>query len=137
MSRLVLDPALSRLPLLALVLTACSGGLRFGVDDPFPEKLSELDLDGARWRTLRLDRAEPRQAGLLRPEGAFLGGVPGVANALVAWPTKLALGPALGEAIERRLQQDRVGPQHQPRLDPLAGLGRPALAASYWERLFQ
>ena len=44
--------------------------------------------------TLRVDRAEPAQHGARRPDGAHLAAH---GNALVAWPVKLALAPALGD----------------------------------------
>jgi hypothetical protein len=95
-----------------------------------------MDLGGARWRSMKLDRAEPRQAGLRRPQGAFVDSAPGLENVLVAWPSKLTLSPALGDAVERRLRQDRVEPRHQPRLDELQHLQKPGIATSYWEHLF-
>ena len=101
------------------------------------ELLPWIDFGNTQWRTLRLDRAEPSQAGLLRPDGSFLDRVPGVNNALVAWPTKLTLCPNLGDTVEKHLQLDHIAPLHQPDLSLLEGLGRPAIATSYWEELFQ
>jgi hypothetical protein len=99
--------------------------------------LPGIDLGQAQWRTLRLDRAEPRQSGLLRPDRAFVGAVDGVDNALVAWPTKLSLAPDLGDEVERRLASAAIPPRHRPDLSPLAGMGRPPVAAPCWETLFR
>lgn len=96
-----------------------------------------VDLGPSEWRTLRLDRAEPRQSTLLRPDRAFVGAVDGVDNALVAWPTKLSLAPDLGDEVERRLVAAAVLPRHTPALSPLAGLGRPPVAEPCWETLFR
>lgn len=96
-----------------------------------------VDLGQSEWRTLRLDRAEPRQSALLRPDRAFVGALDSVDNALVAWPTKLSLAPDMGSEIERQLLAAAVFPRHQPDLSPLAGMGRPPVAEPCWEALFR
>jgi glycerol-3-phosphate dehydrogenase len=100
------------------------------------ELLPWIDFGKTEWATLRLDRAEPRQSALLRPDSAFVGRLDSVDNALAAWPTKLTLGPDLADEIERQLVAAGVLPRHQPDLAPLAGLGRPAVASAYWDTLF-
>ncbi|WP_313651116.1 NAD(P)/FAD-dependent oxidoreductase, partial [Pseudomonas soli] len=47
-----------------------------------------VDQSLVRWATLRVDRAEPAQSGLVRPDNAFLADQQ---RLLVGWPTKLAL----------------------------------------------
>ena len=101
------------------------------------ELLPWLDLGECEWRTLTLDRAEHAQAGLMRPDTAFVGPVADVDNALVAWPTKLTLTPRLGELLESQLQERSILPRHTHDLSPLAQVPRPALAAPYWDTLFQ
>ena len=96
-----------------------------------------VDLGPSEWRTLRLDRAEPRQSALLRPDRAFVGEVDSVDNALVAWPTKLSLAPDLGSEVQRQLAAAAVLPRHKPDLSPLAGMGRPVIAEPCWEALFR
>ena len=96
-----------------------------------------IDFGASEWRTLRLDRAEPRQSAVLRPERAFVGSVDSVANVLVAWPTKLSLAPDLGNEVERQLAVAAVLPRHEPDLTPLAAMGRPPVAEPCWETLFQ
>ena len=88
------------------------------------------------WRTIRLDRAEPKQSALLRPDRAFVGRVDSVANALAAWPTKLSLSPDLGNEIERLLREDNIQPGAPVDLSPLEGLGRPGIAPTCWDALF-
>ncbi len=66
-----------------------------------------LDIRHAQWKTLRIDRAEAAQEQLLKPDNAFavLKG-----NAIVAWPTKLALAPHLGELVLDLLVQKQFKP---------------------------
>jgi len=95
-----------------------------------------IDLGNAQWRTVKLDRAEPRQSGLLRPDRAYLGKVNAGDNVFAAWPTKLTLSPDLADEIERELEANSIVPIHQPDLSRLAGLGSPEIAASNWDLLF-
>ena len=95
-----------------------------------------LELGASEWATLRLDRAEPRQATSLRPERAFVGKLDGVENARAAWPTKLTLSPDLADEVERQLQADNIRPLHRPDLAALGHLPRPPLATPYWDTLF-
>lgn len=63
------------------------------------QELAELipwvNLDGADWATLPIERAEPLQPGMIRPDNAFIAPTAGTANLLVGWPTKLTLAPNL------------------------------------------
>lgn len=95
-----------------------------------------IDFGQCQWRTVRLDRGEPRQSALLRPDSAFVGPVGGVDNALVAWPTKLSLSPNLADEIDIALQQRDIAPGPATDLSALDDLGRPGVAATYWDSLF-
>ena len=95
-----------------------------------------LEFGQCEWRTIKLDRAEPRQNALLRPDRAFVAAVESVANTLVAWPTKLSLSPDLGNEIERHLSEHKLGPNHPQDLRLLAHLPKPAIAATLWDSLF-
>ena len=101
------------------------------------ELLPWIDLGQTEWRTLRLDRAEPRQSTLLRPDSAFVGKVDTVDNTLAAWPTKLTLSPDLADAIQHDLAADNILPRHQPDLSMLQSMGQPSIAKTYWDTLFQ
>lgn len=101
------------------------------------ELLPWIDLGRTQWRTLRLDRAEPRHSALLRPDSAFVGKVDTVDNTLAAWPTKLTLSPDLADEIQRQLVADNILPRHQPDLSLLQSMGQPPIAAAYWDTLFQ
>lgn len=100
------------------------------------ELLPWIDLGRTEWQTVRLDRAEPKQSSLLRPDSAFVGEVGGVDNTLVAWPTKLSLSPHLADEIERKLLAEGFEPSAGDDLSPLQALGRPGLAPTYWDTLF-
>ncbi len=88
-----------------------------------------VDQSQVRWATLRVDRAEPAQSGLVRPDNAFLAEQQGL---LVGWPTKLALAPDFSDRVLASLERDGVRPAAQPEL---AGLPRPTLGVPAWERL--
>jgi glycerol-3-phosphate dehydrogenase len=69
------------------------------------QELAELipwaNLSGAEWATLPVERAEPLQPGLMRPDNAFIAPALGATNLLVGWPTKLTLVPNLAnQALE-------------------------------------
>ncbi|MCQ2028307.1 NAD(P)/FAD-dependent oxidoreductase [Stutzerimonas zhaodongensis] len=88
-----------------------------------------IDLTTAKWATLRIDRAEPAQSALARPDNAFLAEQ---GRLLVGWPTKLALSPDFADRVEAALTRDGIEPQsHQP----LPELPRPAITGPFWEGL--
>jgi glycerol-3-phosphate dehydrogenase len=88
-----------------------------------------IDLDQAQWATLRVDRAEPAQSGLVRPDNAFVD-VQG--RLLVGWPTKLALAPDFADRVLAALSNDGI----QPTAHALpADLPRPPLAIPVWDQL--
>jgi len=95
-----------------------------------------LDFGPGDWRTVRLERAEPRQRGGRRPDRPFLEAVPGLDNTLVAWPTKLTLAPALGDALLATLAAAGIAPRERPDPAALATLTRPRVAPCYWDTLF-
>ncbi|WP_116367884.1 FAD-dependent oxidoreductase [Parahaliea mediterranea] len=101
------------------------------------ELMPWLDLGQSEWATIRLDRAEPRQSKLLKPDAAYLGPVEGVHNALVGWPTKLTLSPDLAAAVEAHLQAQGVARGPATDLSQLAALGRPPIATPCWDEAFR
>ena len=88
-----------------------------------------IDLSDARWATLRVDRAEPAQSGLVRPDNAFLAEQ---GSLLVGWPTKLALAPDFAERVIAALERDGIQPGTHA---PLPELPRPPQAQPVWEEL--
>ena len=88
-----------------------------------------VDLSQAQWATLRVNRAEPAQSGLVRPDNAFLADQ---GRLLVGWPTKLALAPDFSDRVLLALEQDGIEPGNASVLPPLP---RPPLAKTAWEQL--
>ncbi|TXI36039.1 MAG: FAD-dependent oxidoreductase [Aquipseudomonas alcaligenes] len=88
-----------------------------------------IDLSDARWATLRVDRAEPAQSGLVRPDNAFLAEQ---GSLLVGWPTKLALSPDFADRVIAALERDGIQPGTHA---PLPELPRPPQAQPVWEEL--
>ena len=88
-----------------------------------------VDLSQAQWATLRVNRAEPAQSGLVRPDNAFLSDQ---GRLLVGWPTKLALAPDFSDRVLQALEQDGIKPGHAPALPELP---RPPLGQTPWEHL--
>ena len=88
-----------------------------------------VDLSAARFATWRVERAEPAQNSLMRPDNAFLH----CDNALmVAWPTKLALTPNLADQVLAALDEQQISPQANGQRPDLP---QPPMAQAPWERL--
>lgn len=85
-----------------------------------------VDLTDVHWATLRVDRAEPAQSGLVRPDNAFLAAE---GPLLVGWPTKLALAPDFADRVIAALAHDGLRPGPAPCLPELP---RPPLGAAAW-----
>ena len=88
-----------------------------------------VDLSQAQWATLRVNRAEPAQSGLVRPDNAFLADQ---GRLLVGWPTKLALAPDFSDRVLQALAHDGIKPGNAPALPELP---RPPLGQTPWEQL--
>lgn len=111
----------------ALSQSALIADAQMELTDLFPG----LDLTGADYATLTVDRAEPRQTGMARPAGPFAEPVAGSEDILVAWPTKLTLAPALAQRVMDLLPPPAVT---SDAATPLAAfLTTPAVAAPPWE----
>lgn len=88
-----------------------------------------VDQTATQWATLRVDRAEPAQSGLVRPDNAFLAEQE---RLLVGWPTKLALAPDFADRVLTALKRDAIQPgQHAA----LPELPRPTVATPVWDAL--
>ncbi|MGE6792496.1 NAD(P)/FAD-dependent oxidoreductase [Pseudomonas guineae] len=97
------------------------------------KELSDLlpwvDLSAAQWATLRVERAEPSQSGLVRPDNAFLHEQN---NLLVGWPTKLALAPDFADRVLAAFNRDGIQPATHAPLPPLP---HPTVAQPFWQGL--
>lgn len=91
-----------------------------------------LDFQSTEFATFIVDRAEPKQKGMLKPETSY---TKVIENMLVAWPTKLALAPKLAEEIMQYLQKIQITPQlfdtRELRIWPM-----PPIATPIWEEAF-
>ncbi|WP_067518881.1 FAD-dependent oxidoreductase [Endozoicomonas ascidiicola] len=92
-----------------------------------------VDLDQAEWATLHVNRAEPKQNRLLRPDAAFC---QPVGNGIVTWPTKLALAPNLSDEVVKMLKDADI----QPSTDDFAVPGtftQPEICPNFWQDSFK
>lgn len=88
-----------------------------------------VDQAATQWATLRVERAEPAQSGLVRPDNAFLAEQE---RLLVGWPTKLALAPDFADRVLAALKRDGIQPGQYAALPELP---RPAVATPVWDAL--
>jgi len=94
-----------------------------------------LDLSGAQWSGLRVERAEPRQKNLVRPDKAFVGKAEGIDNLLVAWPTKLTLTPNLANETLEQLSAAGITPSKKAAdSSALELLAQAPVAATPWAK---
>lgn len=93
------------------------------------EVLPWIDMSNIEWSSFRVDRAEPKTAGGIRPESYFLDSDGGV---VTVWPTKLAFAPRLAQEIVATLEKDGVT-SRQADLQGLEKLPKPDLALPPWE----
>jgi hypothetical protein len=95
------------------------------------EALPGRSWHGVEWGTYRVDRAEPRTRGGLRPEESFASRDGAV---ITAWPTKLALVPQLAARI-RALLPSTPDPVPSPHTAALRDWPRPTVALPPWETI--
>ncbi len=96
------------------------------------ELLPWVDLRGARYKTVKLDRILPAGDHMFRPDRAFL---EKNGNNIVAWPCKLTLAPNLGRQMLALLQKENLQPQH-PQPEEALPLLYPEIGQPVWESLF-
>jgi glycerol-3-phosphate dehydrogenase len=98
------------------------------------EILPWINLGRSVWKSFLINRAEPRQNLLTRPDSAF---VHQQENLITAWPTKLALTPNLVDEVCRRLAPPEGSVSNcQLREEALTFLPHPAANHSPWEKYF-
>ncbi|MBT8118479.1 MAG: FAD-dependent oxidoreductase [Gammaproteobacteria bacterium] len=69
------------------------------------ELIPWLDLNGAEWGVLEINRAEIKKPGTTRPDTFS---IEQHGDVITAWPTKLALAPVLADELVDMLQADNV-----------------------------
>lgn len=87
-------------------------------------ELPELD-----WATHPVNRAEPQQSSLSRPDSAF---VSSQGNMHICWPTKLALAPDLTDQVFKQLESAKL--QADAHENP--AFQHPQVADTLWDRAF-
>ncbi|PJE79703.1 hypothetical protein CI610_01315 [invertebrate metagenome] len=92
-----------------------------------------VPMDDAQWGTLRINRAEPRQHSLLRPDAAFCQPVD---NSVICWPTKLALAPNLSDQVLSLLRKSGVMSGGNQSFHMPEQLEHPDIAPSFWSECF-
>ena len=93
-----------------------------------------LDISHAQWAVHEVNRAEPQQQGLLRPDTAFL---ESHQNIHVAWPTKLALAPVLADKVIAKIGAS-ANSNGSPLMDSaLSKRYQPTIAKPLWDRVFK
>jgi glycine/D-amino acid oxidase-like deaminating enzyme len=98
--------------------------------------LPGVEFDGIEAASYGVDRAEPSVSGGARPEDAFAKRVNRVGDSgsvIVAWPTKLALAPALAERVVSLLDPPHRRSNDAAALEAIASWPRPAVASPPWE----
>ncbi len=96
-----------------------------------------LDLSVADWRSFTINRAEPKQTQLIKPDDAFAEFASDCANLLVCWPTKMTLAPRLGDIVVDKLAQLTPQPTGSAEITELeAVLPHAEVVTSYWDKLF-
>jgi len=93
-----------------------------------------LDFDNAEWATFFVDRAEPLQQSLTKPDCAY---AHLEKNVVTTWPTKLTLAPDLGDRVLKLVEQQGIHPI--PRTNDFSRLPADSfatVATPKWESLF-
>ncbi|BBB24813.1 FAD-dependent oxidoreductase [Amphritea japonica] len=89
-------------------------------------------LKDACWGSFHINRAEPKQSSLTRPDSAF---AQSVGNCIISWPTKLALAPDLADQVLDMLKAQRITPRFTADTTVLGALPKPGVAEPVWESL--
>lgn len=98
-----------------------------------------LDTNDIEWTTHCVNRAEPAQKNLLRPDTAFLAGVK---NITITWPTKLALTPNLADQLIHTLKEQSImpssndGSRRDSELEKINQQHPVVFSPSLWDRAF-
>ncbi len=94
------------------------------------ELLPWVSLENPQWQAIRIDRAEPKQSSLSRPDAAF---VHSAHNHFVCWPTKLALAPDLSDKVLASLKAQNFTAEFTADQQLLASLKQAQTSCLAWE----
>ncbi|WP_062261308.1 NAD(P)/FAD-dependent oxidoreductase [Endozoicomonas arenosclerae] len=92
-----------------------------------------VNLDDAQWATLFVNRAEPKQTKLLRPDAAF---IHETENGIVSWPTKLALAPNLSDEVMKVLDKEQLSPSGNKGFGLPENVQHPEICQPFWSEAF-
>ena len=95
-----------------------------------------LDFSESEWAVLYVDRAEPKQKGLIKPDKAFAETAKDCGNVIVSWPTKLTLAPNMADEICALLKKNRRAPSNDDVPASLNYFKTPTIGTPCWETLF-
>ena len=98
-----------------------------------------LDFRDSEWATLYINRAEPQQKGLVKPDKAFAETAKNCENVIIGWPTKLTLAPNMSDEVCALLAQDKITARlnsNNSNNPALSVLQRPSVGTPCWETLF-
>jgi glycine/D-amino acid oxidase-like deaminating enzyme len=99
------------------------------------ELIPWMNLEKASWATFNINRAEPKQPGLARPDNAFAESLPKT-NIAIAWPTKLTLAPNMANQLLSLLEAKKLQPLFINRKADLHSLTPAGVAKTPWEIAF-
>lgn len=99
------------------------------------ELIPWINFEKAGWATLKINRAEPKQPGLIRPDNAFAEALPD-SNICIGWPTKLTLAPNMANQILFLLDEKKLTPLFKNRKADLDSLTPASIAKTPWEIAF-
>ena len=71
------------------------------------ELIPWLELKGAEWGVLEINRAEIKKPGTTRPDNFS---IENHKNVITAWPTKMALAPVLADAVYEIVSKENIKP---------------------------
>jgi len=97
------------------------------------ELLPWIELKNPRWGSFHINRAEPKQSSLTRPDSAF---AQAAGNCIISWPTKLALAPDLSDQILTLLDEQHIVPANKADTLVTGQLPHPDIAQPVWETMF-
>ena len=88
-----------------------------------------FELPALDWATHAVNRAEPKQSNLTRPDHAF---IDSQQNLHICWPTKLALAPDLADQVLKAINVDAIEKRSYDNPD----FPHPEIAKPLWDRVF-
>lgn len=96
---------------------------------------SWLNFDNAEFATLKVNRAEAQQPGMIRPDQAFTEKLSD-SNLIIGWPTKLTLAPNMATQIMSMLDEKKCQPMFANEKQELQNLKPASIAKTPWEIAF-